>query len=152
MKVEIKRLRDDIPLPDYATDGAAALDLHAALDGPLDLYPGDCRLIPTGIAIHIGEPGVAGLILPRSGLGHKQGLVLGNLVGLIDSDYQGEIQVSAWNRMDPYYYSGLPVRIEPGMRLAQLLFILVMHPQLVRVSSFSVTSARGDSGFGSSGL
>lgn len=146
--IEIKildpRLGSQWPLPAYATDGAAGMDLRACLDSALDLLPGQSELIPAGFAMHINNPTVAATILPRSGLGHKQGLVLGNLVGLIDSDYQGPLMISAWNR------SQQPVHIEPGDRIAQLIFVPVLRPMLAVVEDF-VASERGDGGFGSTG-
>jgi dUTP pyrophosphatase len=132
------------PLPAYATDGSAGLDLRALLDQPLALEAGQAELVPTGIAIHIGDPAWAGLILPRSGRGHRDGLVLGNLVGLIDSDYQGELRISAWNR------SGTRLVIEPGERVAQLVLVPVARVALEVVESFTATR-RGDGGFGHSG-
>ena len=115
IKILDKRLGGEFPLPAYATEGSAGMDLRALLDGPLDIAPGETHLIPTGMAIHIGDPGLAAVILPRSGLGHKHGIVLGNLVGLIDSDYQGQLFVSCWNR------GGEPFRISVGERIAQLV-------------------------------
>ena len=132
------------PLPAHATDGAAGLDLRACLDAPLLLKPGDTTLIKTGIAIHIGDTGLAAVILPRSGLGHKHGIVLGNLVGLIDSDYQGELMVSCWNRSQTEF------TIQPGERIAQLIFMPVMQARLLPVDSFE-QSQRGGGGFGHSG-
>jgi len=138
------RLGDQFPLPAYATDGSAGLDLRAMVDAPLTLHPGDTELLPTGLAIHIGDPGYAGMILPRSGLGHKHGIVLGNLVGLIDSDYQGQLMVSCWNRGTGSF------TLEPGERIAQLVIVPVMQVALTRVEEFD-DSARGDGGFGHSG-
>lgn len=136
------RLRDQ--LPEYATVGAAGLDLRACLDAPLQLEPGTTHLVKTGIAIHIGDPGFAALILPRSGLGHKHGIVLGNLVGLIDSDYQGELMVSTWNR-------GLTsFTLNPLERLAQLVIVPVVQARFNVVEEFS-ESSRGAGGFGSTG-
>lgn len=148
MKIEYKildpRLGGEYPLPSYATDGSAGLDLRALLDAPIDLAPGDTHLIPTGMAIHIADPGVAAVILPRSGLGHKHGIVLGNLVGLIDSDYQGQLFVSCWNR-------GVnPFRVEVGERIAQLVFVPVIRPALSEVQEFTPTE-RGEGGFGHTG-
>ncbi|MDN5864011.1 MAG: dUTP diphosphatase [Gammaproteobacteria bacterium] len=147
-RIEVKVLRPELieqwGLPHYATEGSAGLDLRAALEAPLELAPGASELIPTGIAIHIGEPGLAAMILPRSGLGHKHGIVLGNLVGLIDSDYQGELMVSCWNRSSAAY------SVEPGERIAQLLFVPVAHPALDVVKEFT-PSTRGAGGFGHSG-
>ena len=131
-------------LPHYASPGAAGLDLRAALQAPLTLAPGDAVLVPAGIAVHIKNPGLAGLILPRSGLGHKHGLVLGNLVGLVDSDYQGEIQISCWNRgREPY-------TVEPLERIAQLVIVPVAQVAFNVVAEFA-SSGRGEGGFGSTG-
>lgn len=138
------RLGDQFPLPAYATDGSAGLDLRAMVEAPLTLHPGDTELLPTGLAIHIGDAGCAGMILPRSGLGHKHGIVLGNLVGLIDSDYQGQLMVSCWNR------GNSPFTIEPGERIAQLVIVPVMQVALTQVDDFD-DSARGEGGFGHSG-
>ena len=137
-----ERLRDG--LPTYATPGAAGLDLRACLDNALTLAPGDTQLVPTGLAIHLGDPGYAALILPRSGLGHKHGIVLGNLVGLIDSDYQGQLMVSAWNR------GREPFTIQPLERIAQLVIVPVIQARFNVVDDFAA-SARGASGFGSTG-
>ena len=136
------RIRDS--LPHYATPGAAGMDLRACIDAPLTVAPGDTHLVPTGIAIHIGDPGFAALILPRSGLGHKHGIVLGNLVGLIDSDYQGELMVSTWNR------GGTPFTLNPLERLAQLVIVPVVQARFNLVADFSA-SERGAGGFGSTG-
>jgi len=136
------RLRDQ--LPHYASRGSAGLDLRAALNAALTLAPGDTQLIPTGIAIHIDDPGYAALVLPRSGLGHKHGIVLGNLVGLIDSDYQGEVMVSTWNR------GREPFEIQPLERIAQLIVVPVQRVELNVVDDFAA-SARGAGGFGSTG-
>ena len=138
------RLGDSIPLPHYATDGSAGLDLRAMVKAPLLLEPGQTELLPTGMAIHISDPGYAGMILPRSGLGHKHGIVLGNLVGLIDSDYQGELMVSCWNR------GSQPFTVDPGERIAQLVIVPVMQVQLEQVETFT-NSERGSGGFGHSG-
>ena len=138
------RLGDLFPLPAYATDGSAGLDLRAMVEAPLTLNPGDTELLPTGLAIHIGDAGYAGMILPRSGLGHKHGIVLGNLVGLIDSDYQGQLMVSCWNRGSSAF------TIEPGERIAQLVIVPVMQVALTQVDEFD-DSARGEGGFGHSG-
>lgn len=132
------------PLPEHATAGAAGLDLRACVDAPVILKPGDTQLIKTGIAIHIDDTGLAAVILPRSGLGHKHGIVLGNLVGLIDSDYQGELMVSCWNRGKADF------TIEPGERIAQLVFVPVAQARLVPVAGFE-QSQRGSGGFGHSG-
>jgi dUTP pyrophosphatase len=138
------RLGSEFPLPAYATAGSAGLDLRACLDTALVLAPGRAELIPTGLAIHVEDPALAALILPRSGLGHKHGIVLGNLVGLIDSDYQGQLMVSCWNR-------GLePFTVNPGERIAQLVVVPVVQVQLEIVADFAA-SARGAGGFGHSG-
>jgi len=131
-------------LPTYATAGSAGLDLRACLDAPLVLEPGQSQLIPTGLAIHISDPGLAGMILPRSGLGHKHGIVLGNLVGLIDSDYQGPLMVSCWNRGHAVF------TIQPMDRIAQLVIVPVVQARFERVDEFS-GSERGEGGFGSTG-
>lgn len=146
MKLEVKILNEKIrdQLPHYATPGSAGLDLRACIDLAITLNPGDTQLIPTGMAIHLGDAGYAALILPRSGLGHKHGIVLGNLVGLIDSDYQGELMVSCWNR-------GLtPFKLEPFERLAQLVVVPVMQVEIQVVENFDL-SYRGEGGFGSTG-
>ncbi len=144
VKILDPRLGREFPLPAYATEGSAGMDLRAMLDAPLTLEPGRSELIPSGMAIHIAEPGLAALILPRSGLGHKHGIVLGNLVGLIDSDYQGELFVSCWNRGSTEF------RIEVGERIAQLLVVPVVRAQLELVETFT-DSRRGDGGFGHTG-
>jgi len=131
-------------LPQYATPGSAGLDLRACLDQALELSPGECKLIPTGLAIYIADPNLAALILPRSGLGHKHGIVLGNLVGLIDSDYQGELMVSCWNRGQATF------TIQPGERIAQLVLVPVVQAEFNLVTDFQATE-RGVGGFGSSG-
>lgn len=138
------RLGEEFPLPTYATEGSAGLDLRAMLKAPITLQPGQTELIPTGLAIYIENPAYAGLILPRSGLGHKHGIVLGNLVGLIDADYQGELMVSCWNRGDKAF------TMEPGERLAQYVLVPVLHAEFNIVDQFQA-SARGAGGFGSSG-
>jgi dUTP pyrophosphatase len=138
------RLGSEFPLPAYATDGSAGLDLRACVAAPLVLAAGSAELIPTGLAIHVQDPGLAALILPRSGLGHKHGIVLGNLVGLIDSDYQGQLMVSCWNR------SARPFTVTPGERIAQLVVVPVVQVQLQIVEDFTA-SARGEGGFGHSG-
>ncbi|MGM7448208.1 dUTP diphosphatase [Idiomarina sp. ST20R2A10] len=147
-QVEVKILDDrigqSIPLPKYATQGSAGMDLRACLDQPLTIEPGQTQLIGTGIAMYIGDPNYAATILPRSGLGHKHGLVLGNLVGLIDSDYQGELKVSCWNRSNQAY------TIEPGDRIAQLVILPVVQAQMSIVEEFHETD-RGEGGFGHSG-
>lgn len=144
LKILDSRLGDVFPLPDYATDGAAGMDLRAMLDAPLELQPGQTELIPTGIAIHIADPALAAVILPRSGLGHKHGIVLGNLVGLIDSDYQGQLFVSCWNRGSRAF------RLEVGERIAQLVLIPVVRAVFEQVEEFA-ESVRGSGGFGHSG-
>jgi dUTP pyrophosphatase len=146
MKIDVKildqRLRDQPPA--YATPGSAGLDLRACLDAPLTLPPGAWQLVPTGMAMHLADPGYAALILPRSGLGHKHGIVLGNLVGLIDSDYQGQLMVSAWNR------SATEFTIQPMERIAQLVIVPVAQAQFNLVDDF-VASSRGAAGYGSTG-
>ncbi len=144
LKILDDRLGAEFPLPDYATEGSAGLDLRAMLDAPRDLAPGQTVLIPTGMAIHIGDPSLAAVILPRSGLGHKHGIVLGNLVGLIDSDYQGQLFVSCWNRGQSEF------RIEVGERIAQLVLVPVVRASFDIVDDFEQT-ARGAGGFGHSG-
>jgi dUTP pyrophosphatase len=145
-KLDVKildvRMRDQ--LPHYATGGSAGLDLRACLDQPLTLEPGQTELIPTGVAIHLADPGLAAVILPRSGLGHKHGIVLGNLVGLIDADYQGPLMISCWNRSERAF------TIAPGERIAQLVFVPVARATFEVVDDFA-PSARGEGGFGSSG-
>lgn len=143
-KILDPRLGQQWPLPHYATEGSAGLDLRALLTEPLTLQPGQTELLPTGLAIHISDPGLAAMILPRSGLGHKHGIVLGNLVGLIDSDYQGQLMVSCWNRSDR------PFTIEPGERIAQLVLVPVLQAQLEVVDDFA-DSLRGVGGFGHTG-
>jgi dUTP pyrophosphatase len=138
------RIGSEFPLPAYATDGSAGLDLRACLDTALLLAPGKAELIPTGLAIHLDDPELAAMILPRSGLGHKHGIVLGNLVGLIDSDYQGQLMVSCWNR------GAEPFTVRPGERIAQLVVVPVVQVQLEVVAEFTA-SARGAGGFGHSG-
>lgn len=132
-------------LPEYGTPGSAGLDLRACIDETLFILPGQVHLIPTGLAIHLADPGLAGMILPRSGLGHKQGLVLGNLVGLIDSDYQGQLMISAWNR------SNLPITVQPMDRIAQYVVVPVVQVSFNMVEDFNVTM-RGAGGFGSTGV
>ena len=144
LKIVDPRIGTDFPLPHYATHGSAGMDLRACLDEAVDIHPGESRLIPTGIALHIGDPALAAVLLPRSGLGHKHGIVLGNLVGLIDSDYQGQIFVSCWNR------GAAPFRIEIGERLAQMVFVPVVQAAFEVVEEFD-TSVRGAGGFGHSG-
>ena len=146
LKVRIldARIGNEFPLPQYATAGSAGLDLRACLDKPVTLEPGRAELLPTGLAIYVEDPGLAAVILPRSGLGHKHGIVLGNLVGLIDSDYQGQLMVSCWNRgREPY-------TVQPGERIAQLVIVPVVQVDLEVVEDFAATS-RGAGGFGSSG-
>lgn len=143
-KILDSRLGNSIELPDYATDGSAGMDLRACLDENLTLNPGETILIPTGIAIHIDDPALAAMILPRSGLGHKHGIVLGNLVGLIDSDYQGQIFVSCWNRGDAAF------EIVVGERIAQMLFVPVVQVGFEQVTEFTA-SERGSGGFGHTG-
>ena len=138
------RLGGEFPLPAYATEGSAGLDLRACIDAPLALEPGRAELIPTGLSIYVADPGLAAVILPRSGLGHKHGLVLGNLVGLIDSDYQGPLMVSCWNRGSAAY------TVQPGERIAQLVVVPVVQVELQIVESFTAT-ARGGGGFGHTG-
>lgn len=144
-KILDPRLGSDFPLPSYATPGSAGLDLRAMLQGDLTLEPGQTVLIPTGLSIHIADPGLAALILPRSGLGHKHGIVLGNLVGLIDSDYQGQLMVSAWNRSDVAF------TIEPMERIAQLVIVPVVQARLNVVADFEHATERGAGGYGSTG-
>jgi dUTP pyrophosphatase len=144
VKVLDARLGDSIPMPEYATSGSAGLDLRACLDAPITLNPGDTVLVNTGLSIFIQDPSLAAVILPRSGLGHKHGIVLGNLVGLIDSDYQGELMISCWNRGKNAF------TLEIGERLAQLVLVPVVHAQLELVTEFDQTE-RGEGGFGHSG-
>jgi len=144
LKVLDPRLGREFPLPEYATTASAGLDLRAMLDAPLTLDAGASALIPSGIAIHIGDPGLCAIVLPRSGLGHKHGIVLGNLVGLIDADYQGPLMISCWNR------SGSAFTITPGERIAQLVFTPVVRASFDVVDEFA-PSLRGAGGFGSSG-
>lgn len=145
MKLLDQRLGGEFPLPDYATAGSAGMDLRAMLDAPLVLDPGEARLVASGMAIHIADPTLCAVVLPRSGLGHKQGLVLGNLTGLIDADYQGPLMISLWNRGDA------PVTISPGDRVAQLVFVPVVQVALEPCDEFS-HSSRGSGGFGHTGL
>ncbi|MDP5292849.1 dUTP diphosphatase [Oceanimonas sp. CHS3-5] len=144
LKILDPRVGTEFPLPAYATPGSAGLDLRACLDEPITLAPGDTQLLPTGLAIHIQDPGLCATILPRSGLGHKHGIVLGNLVGLIDSDYQGQLMVSCWNRGKDSF------TIQPGERIAQLVILPVVQAQFTLVDEFD-QSERGEGGFGSSG-
>jgi dUTP pyrophosphatase len=138
------RIGTEFPLPQYATAGSAGIDLRACVDGPLELHPGDTQLIPSGIAIYLADPTLAAVVLPRSGLGHKHGIVLGNLVGLIDSDYQGQLFVSVWNRGKTTF------TIQPGERIAQLVVVPVVQVEFDVVAEF-VATERGAGGFGSSG-
>jgi dUTP pyrophosphatase len=138
------RVGRDIELPRRATEGSAGLDLRACIEAPLVLEPGQTQLVPTGIAIHLDDPGLAAVLLPRSGLGHRHGIVLGNLVGLIDSDYQGQVMVSVWNR------GSHPFTVQPGERIAQMIVVPVVQVELEVVAQFE-ESARGAGGFGSSG-
>lgn len=144
IKILDARIGNEFPLPAYATEGSAGLDLRACIDDNIVIQPGETQLIPTGLAIHIGDPSLAAVILPRSGLGHKHGIVLGNLVGLIDSDYQGQLMVSVWNR------SETPFTLEVGERMAQLMFVPVVQAQFNIVEDFDATE-RGEGGFGHSG-
>jgi dUTP pyrophosphatase len=146
MKIELKILDDRMrsQLPAYATPGSAGLDLRACIDAPMELAPGQAQLIPTGLAIHLGDAGHAAVILPRSGLGHKHGIVLGNLVGLIDSDYQGQLMVSCWNR------GQLPYVVQPMERIAQLVVVPIVQASFEVVTEFA-QSERGAGGFGSTG-
>ena len=148
LKVDLKildeRLGNSIPMPTYATLGSAGLDLRACLDEPLLIRPGETHLIPTGMAIHLEDPGYAAMLLPRSGLGHKHGIVLGNLVGLIDSDYQGQLMVSVWNRGQTEF------TVEIGERISQMVIVPVVQPEFNIVDSFD-SSERGEGGFGSTG-
>ncbi len=144
LKILDSRIGAEYPLPDYATDGSAGMDLRACLDDELVLEPGATELIPTGLAIHVADPSLAAVLLPRSGLGHKHGIVLGNLVGLIDSDYQGQLFVSCWNRGDTTF------TVQPGERIAQMVFVPVVRAAFEVVEEF-VDSERGAGGFGHTG-
>ncbi len=144
LRVLDPRLGGEFPLPDYATEASAGMDLRAMVEASMVIAPGDCQLIPTGLALHIGDPNWAAIILPRSGLGHRHGIVLGNLVGLIDADYQGPLMVSCWNR------SAEPFTIEPGDRIAQLVILPIARARFRVVDAFS-QSARGTGGFGHTG-
>lgn len=144
LKILDARIGKEFPLPQYATEGAAGMDLRACLTAPLELQPGETQLIPTGIALHMADKGVAAVLLPRSGLGHKHGIVLGNLVGLIDSDYQGQVFVSCWNR------GSVPFVINVGERIAQMVFVPVIQAAFEVVDDFDA-SRRGAGGFGHSG-
>ena len=144
LKILDARVGDAYPLPHYATDGSAGLDMRACIDEPLTVSPGETVLVPSGLAIHVGDPGLAAVLLPRSGLGHKHGIVLGNLTGRIDSDYQGQVFVSIWNRGSKAY------DIDPGERIAQMVFVPVERVEFRVVETFE-DSSRGDGGFGHTG-
>ena len=144
LKIIDPRIGKDFDLPEYQTDGSAGVDLQACIDQTVSIHPGDTKLIPSGIAIHIKDPNLAAVLLPRSGLGHKKGLVLGNLVGLIDSDYQGQVFISCWNR------GSNQIDIEPGMRIAQMVFLPVEQVDFNVVEAFD-ESERGSGGFGHTG-
>ena len=144
LKILDQRLGQEFPLPAYATDGSAGLDMRACVEDSVTINPGETHLIPTGMAIHVADPSLAAVLLPRSGLGHKHGIVLGNLVGLIDSDYQGQVYVSCWNRGSKAF------TIEPGDRISQMVVVPVVQVQFEVVNEFD-TSDRGEGGFGSSG-
>jgi dUTP pyrophosphatase len=144
LKILDQRLGNEFPLPHYATDGSAGMDMRACLEAPLELAPGETTLIPSGLAIHVADAGLAAVLLPRSGLGHKHGIVLGNLVGLIDSDYQGQVFVSCWNRGDETF------TIQPGERIAQMVIVPVVRADFEIVEEF-VSSDRGAGGFGHTG-
>jgi len=144
LRILDSRIGTDFPLPHYATDGAAGMDLRACLDEPMQIEPGQTQLIPTGVSIHIGDPALAAVLMPRSGLGHKHGIVLGNLVGLIDSDYQGQLFVSCWNRGNDSF------TIQVGERIAQMVFVPVVRAAFEVVEEFA-DSDRGEGGFGHTG-
>jgi dUTP pyrophosphatase len=148
-RIQIKlvdpRLGNEFPLPERQTDGSAGMDVRACVDAPRTLAPGECALIPTGFALHIADPNIAAILVPRSGLGHRHGIVLGNLVGVIDSDYQGQVFVSCWNRGTE------PFTINPGDRIAQMLFVPVLIPEFEVVNEFAATQ-RGAGGFGHTGV
>lgn len=144
LKILDKRLGTEFPLPHYATAGSAGMDMRACVDAPLEIAPGETHLIPTGLAIHVEDAGLAAILLPRSGLGHKHGIVLGNLVGLIDSDYQGQVFVSCWNR------GSEPFTVVPGERIAQMVVVPVVHADFEVVDEFAA-SDRGEGGFGHTG-
>ena len=145
LKILDSRVGDTIPLPHYATGGSAGLDMRACIDEPVTVSPGETVLIPTGLAIHVADPALAAVLLPRSGLGHKHGLVLGNLTGLIDSDYQGQVFISCWNRGSNSY------EVQPGERIAQMVIAPITQPSFARVDALSET-VRGEGGFGSTGV
>jgi dUTP pyrophosphatase len=145
LKILDPRVSDTIALPNYATSGSAGLDLRVCIDKPIQIAPQETVLLPTGLAIYIASPNLAAVILPRSGLGHKHGIVLGNLVGLIDSDYQGELKISCWNRNQEEHFT-----VNPGERIAQLVFLSIVRATFAVVDSFT-ESSRGEGGFGSSG-
>ncbi len=144
-KILDKRLGKEIAMPSYGTKGSAGLDLRACLDDALTIEPGETVLIPTGMAIHLDDNGLVAMLLPRSGLGHKHGIVLGNLVGLIDSDYQGPLMVSCWNRSDT------PYTVKIGERIAQMVIVPVLQPELIEVTDFGDVTKRGEGGFGHTG-
>ena len=144
LKVLDERLGNEFPMPHYATDGAAGMDMRACVPETLEIAPGETQLIPSGLAMHIEEPGLAAILLPRSGLGHKHGIVLGNLVGLIDSDYQGQVYISVWNRGKESF------TVQPGERIAQMVIVPVVHAEFEVVDDFTA-SERGDGGFGHTG-
>lgn len=145
MKIKVKMMNDNVDLPEYKTEGSAGLDLTADIDRPITMKPGEGLLLPSGIAVHIEDPNCAAVIIPRSGLGHSHGIVLGNLTGLIDSDYQGEVMISLWNR------GKAPFIVKPGDRVAQMIFIPVIHATFDLVKTFDETK-RGTNGFGSTGV
>ncbi len=144
LKILDPRIGDSIPLPHYTTDGSAGLDMRACIDEPISVAPGETVLVPTGLAIHVADPSLAAVLLPRSGLGHKHGLVLGNLIGLIDSDYQGQVFISCWNRSSKSY------EVQPSERIAQMVFVPVEQVEFRVVEEFAATD-RGAGGFGHSG-
>ena len=144
LKILDSRIGSEFPIPDYATEGSAGMDLRACVDGDVELAPGDTYLVPTGMAIHVADPSYAAVLLPRSGLGHKHGIVLGNLVGLIDSDYQGQLFVSCWNRSKENFI------IKPGERIAQMVIVPVVRAEFEIVEEFD-SSERGAGGFGHTG-
>ncbi len=145
LKILDQRLGSQFPIPSYATVGSAGIDLRACIHSSLSIEPGDTHLIPSGLAVHIADPGIAAILLPRSGLGHKHGIVLGNLVGLIDSDYQGQVYVSCWNRGSESF------TIQPGERIAQMVFVPIVQVDFDLVQDFA-ESSRGTGGFGHSGV